>query len=155
MDSKDNTNWYQSVTGIVFKDNKVLLVRHTYGRGKGKLIIPGGYVNLNETPQEAVRREVFEETKVVVEPDRVVGIRFNNHDWYIAFTANYISGEAISDGKENSEAIWLDIEEALDREDVAELTKKLISCAMSDSAFHEIPYEGNAKSWPYSLYGAT
>jgi len=51
-----NTNWGQSVTGVVIKDNKVLLARHTYGGGKGMLIIPGGYVNKGETPQEALRR---------------------------------------------------------------------------------------------------
>lgn len=36
------TNWGQSVTGVVIKDNKVLLARHTYGGGKGLLIVPGG-----------------------------------------------------------------------------------------------------------------
>ena len=41
----ENTNWCQSVTAVVIKDNKVLLARHTYGAGSGKLIIPGGYVN--------------------------------------------------------------------------------------------------------------
>lgn len=29
-----NTNWGQSVTGVVVRDNKVLLARHTYGSGK-------------------------------------------------------------------------------------------------------------------------
>ena len=48
---KDNTNWGQSVTGVVIKENKVLLARHTYGGGKGMLIIPGGYVNIGETPR--------------------------------------------------------------------------------------------------------
>ena len=33
-----NTNWGQSVTGVVIKDNQVLLGRHTYGGGNGKLI---------------------------------------------------------------------------------------------------------------------
>ncbi|HWT75754.1 MAG TPA: NUDIX hydrolase [Mobilitalea sp.] len=153
MDNHENTNWCQSVTGIVFHNNQVLLVRHTYGNGIGKLIIPGGYVNWNETPQEAVKREIYEETKVTVEPDRIVGIRFNYHDWYVAFTAKYISGEPVSDGEENSEAIWMDINEALNRDDVPDLTKKLIKCAMSDATFHEIPYQGNTKNGPYSLYG--
>lgn len=27
------TNWGQSVTGVVIKENKVLLARHTYGGG--------------------------------------------------------------------------------------------------------------------------
>ncbi len=70
MDGKrdENTNWCQSVGGIVLKGNEVLLVRHTYGAGKGKLIIPGGYVKVNETPQEALCREVLEETTVVAKP---------------------------------------------------------------------------------------
>lgn len=34
------TNWGQSVTGVVIKENKVLLARHTYGGGKGLLIVP-------------------------------------------------------------------------------------------------------------------
>ena len=36
----ENTNWNQSVTGVVIKDGKVLLGRHTYGGGKGMLIMP-------------------------------------------------------------------------------------------------------------------
>lgn len=153
MDNHNNTNWCQSVTGIVIKDKKVLLVRHSYGNGKGMLIVPGGYVNINETPQDAVVREVFEETGVNVVPDRIVGIRLNLKDWYIAFAAGYISGEPVSDNIENSEALWLDISEALVRDDVPDLTKKLIQCALSDLTFQEIPYEGNSKNGPYSLYG--
>ena len=52
--SSESTNWGQSVAGVVIKDNKVLLARHTYGSGKGRLIIPGGYVNYGETPQQAL-----------------------------------------------------------------------------------------------------
>ncbi|MDE7205266.1 MAG: NUDIX domain-containing protein [Lachnospiraceae bacterium] len=104
----NHTNWCQSVTGVVIRDNKVLLARHTYGSGKGKLIIPGGYVEFGETPQEAVKREYLEETSIIVEPRNIIGIRFNAHDWYIAFKADYISGEPTSDHDENSEVIWLD-----------------------------------------------
>ena len=57
MAAEENTNWSQSVTGIVIRDNKVLLARHTYGPGKGKLIVPGGYVKWQESPQEALKRE--------------------------------------------------------------------------------------------------
>lgn len=57
MRNEENTNWGQSVAGIILKENKVLLVRHTYGSGKGMLIIPGGYVKWNETPQDAVTRD--------------------------------------------------------------------------------------------------
>ena len=91
MAVEENTNWSQSVTGIVIKDGKVLLARHTYGPGKGHLIVPGGYVKWQESPQDALKREYLEETGVEVEPLDVIGIRFNQKDWYVAFRARYIS----------------------------------------------------------------
>ena len=147
------TNWGQSVTGVVIKDNKVLLARHTYGGGKGLLIVPGGYVNEDETPQDALVREYLEETKVTVKPVDVIGIRFNMHDWYIAFRAEYVSGVATSDHEENSEVLWVDVEDALTREDVPELTKKLIESAVKKEAgLHKEEYNGSTKHGPYSLY---
>lgn len=150
---ENNTNWCQSVTGVVIKDGKVLLARHTYGAGKGKLIVPGGYVQYNETPQDALKREFLEETKVVVEPRNILGIRFNSKDWYVAFAADYVSGEASSDNDENDMVVWLDVEEALVSEDVPDLTKKLISCALNaDRGFVQIPYQSRSKL-PGCLYG--
>lgn len=149
----ENTNWGQSVIGVVIKDDKVLLARHTYGSGNGKLIIPGGYVNFGETPQDALVREYMEETHIKVKPMNIIGVRFNMHDWYIAFSAEYVSGEACSDNDENSEVIWLDVDEALSRDDVPELTKKLIQSAISkESGLSYKEYEGTTKHAPYSLY---
>ena len=53
---QENTNWSQSVAGVVLRGGKVLLVRHTYGVREGKLIVPGGYVLKGESPEDAVRR---------------------------------------------------------------------------------------------------
>lgn len=148
-----NTNWCQSVTGVVIRDGKVLLARHTYGGGAGKLIIPGGYVSFGETPQDALKREFMEETNILVEPVEIIGIRFNMKDWYIAFKAEYVSGEAASDNDENSEVVWMDVKEALAREDVPELTKKLVEAAASEKGglmYKE--YVANTKNAPYSLY---
>ena len=151
--ANENTNWGQSVTGVVIKDHQVLLARHTYGGGKGMLIIPGGYVNTGETPQDALVREYLEETNVVVKPGNIIGIRFNMHDWYIAFRAEYVSGQPCSDNDENSEVLWLDIDDALAREDVPELTKKLIQSAVSEEqGLQYKEYEGSTKHAPYSLY---
>ena len=60
------------------------------------MIVPGGYVEHGETPQHALVREYMEETGITIEPENIIGIRFNMHDWYIAFRAKYISGEPIS-----------------------------------------------------------
>ena len=151
MDS-GNTNWGQSVTGVVIHNGKVLLARHTYGAGSGKLIVPGGYVDYGETPQDALVREYLEETGVTVKPINVIGIRFNMHDWYVAFKAEYVSGVPRSDADENSEVVWLEIEEALQRDDVPDLTKKLIQSAVSDkNGLDYTEYESNAKP-PFFLY---
>ena len=84
-----NTNWSQSVTAVVIRDGKVLLARHTYGPGKGLLIVPGGYLNYGEMPQEAIVREYLEETGVLIRPGELIGMRFNTKDWYAAFRAEY------------------------------------------------------------------
>ena len=146
----ENTNWQQSVAGVCMKDHKVLLARHTYGGGKGKLIIPGGYLNMGETPQDGLRREFLEETGITVEPAALLGIRFNAKDWYVVFSAQYISGDPTSDNNENSEVIWLDADEALTREDVPQLTKIMIAKALQGGGFADTSYTGSNP--PHSLY---
>ena len=148
----ENTNWGQSVTGIVVHEGRVLLARHTYGNGKGRLIVPGGYVEHGETPQHALVREFLEETGITVEPENIIGIRFNVHDWYIAFRAKYISGVPESDRDENSEVLWVDIEEALVREDVPDLTKKLIQSAVSDKEGLQFTEYESTSLTPFSFY---
>lgn len=136
-----STNWSQSVGGVCIKDGKVLLGRHTYGSGNGKLIIPGGYVKFGETPQETLVREFLEETGVTVKPLKLLGIRFNKECWYSVFSADYIEGTARSDGDENSEVVWKPISEALEDETVPGLTKKMIECAIADGGLAETPYD--------------
>ena len=110
----ENTCYKQSVTAVVLRDNKVLLARHTYGAGKD-------FLNLDETPEDAVKREFLEETGVVIEPKNIIAVRFNLKDWYVAFSADYVSGREHSDNDENSEVLWLDVDEALNRSDVPDL----------------------------------
>ena len=137
----NNTNWTQSVAGVCICDGKVLLARHTYGNGNGMLIIPGGYVKFGETPEETLVREYMEETGVTVKAGKLLGIRFSAKDWYAIFAAEYVEGEARSDGDENSEVVWMKIEDALSDESVPGLTKTMIECALSGNGFALTPYK--------------
>ena len=74
-DPENRTDWSRSVTGVVLREGKVLLARHTYGGGKGLLIVPGGYLEQGETPQQALRRELLEETGIVANPGRLLAVR--------------------------------------------------------------------------------
>lgn len=139
----NSTNWSQSVGGVCLKDGKVLLARHTYGSGKGRLIIPGGYLRFGETPEEALIREYQEETGITVRAGRLLGIRFNTKDWYAVFIAEYVEGEARSDGDENSEVVWMDPDAALQDETVPDLTKLMIRRALAGKGFELTPYQTN------------
>lgn len=150
---QENTNWSQSAAGVVLYEGRVLLVRHTYGVRKGRLIVPGGYALLEESAEDTVRREVLEETGVTVEPEGVIGVRFNHRDWYVAFRCRYVSGTARSDCDENSEALWMPVEEALASEEIPDLTRRLIACAASGRLMEKIDYDGTTKYGPYSFYG--
>ena len=146
----EKTNWSQSVGGVCIRDGKVLLARHTYGAGKGMFIIPGGYVNFGEIPEETLIREYQEETGITVKAGKLIGMRFSAKDWYAVFEAIYVEGEARSDGDENDQVIWMDPQEALANESVPELTKKMISCAVSGKGFELTPY--NSKTPGRNLY---
>ena len=137
----NSTNWSQSVAGVCLKEGKVLLARHTYGSGNGKLIIPGGYVKFGEVPEETLVREYLEETGVRVKAGRLLGVRFSAKDWYAVFAAEYVEGDARSDGDENSEVVWLDIGEALKDETVPGLTKTMIEQALKETGFELTPYQ--------------
>jgi 8-oxo-dGTP pyrophosphatase MutT (NUDIX family) len=61
-----------SVTAIIFDEqDRVLLARHA---DTGRWVAPGGSVEPNERPTDAVVRETFEETGLLVEPTRLRGV---------------------------------------------------------------------------------
>ena len=67
-----------AVCGIVEIDNKILLVRHTYGTAKDRILLPGGYVKESELPTTAIEREIFEETSVVCKAKDLYSMQFKS-----------------------------------------------------------------------------
>ncbi len=146
---------YNFSTGcIVTKGNEVLLVRHTYGGARGKLLIPGGFCKENELPEEAAVREVLEETNITAEVKRMAGIRCDRKTWYLLFEMDYVDGVPTSDMNENSEAIFCDISEALTRDDCTEMTKTALRKVLDGSAdylYSDLEYKKH-KGDNYTLY---
>lgn len=148
----DNYNF--SVGCIVRKEDQVLLVRHTYGGAKGKLLIPGGFCQENELPEEAAVREVFEETKVTAAVRRMAGIRCHRKTWYMLLEMDYVEGIPTSDMRENSEALFCEISDAIVRSDVTEMTKVALRKIQNKSAdyfYSDIEYKKH-KGENYTLY---
>lgn len=119
-------NKYYTVSGIVEIGGKILLVRHTYGNAKDRILLPGGFVQKNELPTTAVEREIFEETGVVAKAKSIIAMQFKSEQWCAVFVMDYISGTPKSDGFENSEVLLLTAEEAVKRDDITNMSKEIL-----------------------------
>lgn len=63
-----------TVDVILQRGSKVLMVRRSKDPFKGQLALPGGFVNEGETTEDAMKREVIEETSLEVEPIEILGV---------------------------------------------------------------------------------
>jgi 8-oxo-dGTP pyrophosphatase MutT (NUDIX family) len=57
-----------SVKGIVIRDGKVILLRNE----RDEWELPGGKLELSESPEQCLAREMAEELGLVIEPERIV-----------------------------------------------------------------------------------
>jgi 8-oxo-dGTP diphosphatase len=60
-----------AVGAMIFQDNRILLVKRGRPPAFGQWSLPGGVVNLGELLEDAVIREVWEETGLSVKPVRL------------------------------------------------------------------------------------
>ena len=129
--------------GAVIEDEtgRVLLVKHVPERGgfwQGKWICPGGALELGETIEEGIKREVKEETQLDIDLlaplypfDRVVKENddVSLHVIYIDYLARAIGGE-LKPGSDIGEAMWVDKKRIPEIwEELHDDTKKLLRIA--------------------------
>lgn len=69
---------FVTVDAIVRQSGKLLLVKRKAEPGKGLLALPGGFVNQKETLEEAVIRELYEETRIAVPKPVLKGSRITS-----------------------------------------------------------------------------
>ncbi len=63
-----------TVDGIIVKDKEVLLIKRKISPFKGKWAFPGGFVEYGEKTEDAVIREVFEETNLKTKIMELIGV---------------------------------------------------------------------------------
>jgi ADP-ribose pyrophosphatase YjhB (NUDIX family) len=111
---------YLAVSAAIFRDGRVLIVRRAQPPANGLYTLPGGGVELGETLERAVIREVREETGLVIEPVALAGYRqmiardadgrVERHFVILPFAARWSAGE-VSLNEELAEAHWLKLPE--------------------------------------------
>ena len=119
-----------SASCVVIRDNKVLMVKHTYGAANGKYLIPGGFCEEGELPQKSAEREVMEETGVAVVASDLLAVRFTKQEVWCIFRGEYVKGEPASDNDENEDALFMSIEEALSSETVVATTREILKAVL-------------------------
>lgn len=63
-----------TVDGIIKKGNEILLIRRRNIPFKNSWALPGGYLEYNEKTEDAVIREIFEETGLFTEIINLIGV---------------------------------------------------------------------------------
>ena len=107
---------YLAVSAAVIRDDRVLVVRRARSPAKGLFTLPGGAVELGETLEQAVEREIREETDLSIAPIGLAGYRevvtrdaadrVERHFVILCFAARWLAGE-LRLNEELSEARWL------------------------------------------------
>ena len=87
---------------IIPSERGVVLIRRGTEPFRGRWALPGGFVEVGETVEEAAYREAAEETGLAVEVARLVGVYSDperdprGHNVSVAFLARVISGDLVA-----------------------------------------------------------
>lgn len=97
---------------VLDAEGRVLLIRRGNPPFKGMLALPGGFVDVGETVEDAARREVLEETGVKVGRLALVGVYSDpkrdprGHTCSVAFLAR-VARATPRAGSDAAEAAWV------------------------------------------------
>ncbi|AJT65634.3 MutT-like protein [Streptomyces lydicus] len=128
-----------SVAGVVVReDGRVLTIRRA---DNGTWEPPGGVLELDETPEDGVRREVYEETGIKIRVDRLTGVYKNMARGIVALVFRcHVEGghEQLSD--ESTAVEWLTSDEVSER--MGDVYAVRVLDALRDDAPHVRSHDG-------------
>jgi 8-oxo-dGTP diphosphatase len=126
------------VGAVVWDGSRVLLVRRGKPPAQGRWSLPGGLIEIGETAEQAVQREVCEECGVEVSVGPVLGLfepihsdadgRVRYHYLVVDFLAHYLGGE-LRAGDDADDLCWVAPAD-LGRFDLLPATHAMISRAL-------------------------
>lgn len=126
------------VGGLVVDGGKLLLIKRAFEPSSGLWSIPGGLLELGESLEEAVAREVEEETGIKVEVGELLDVlnwvirdeqgKIKYHYVLIDFLAKPVGGK-LRKSRETIDVRWVKLED-LDKYALTRTARRLISKAL-------------------------
>ena len=105
----DNMKTIRVVAAIIIDDGKVFATQRGYGEFKDGWEFPGGKIDVGETPEEALVREIKEELDTVVEVNELLDtVEYDYPNFHLSmdcFICKIKSGDLVL--KEHEAAAWL------------------------------------------------
>lgn len=135
------------VGAVVMCGAKVLLVRSLQGEGIGEWAIPGGFVEPEETIDQAVHRELWEETGVKAELKGLLAarsrVKSNENSAYFVFLLQTADEHTHADGLEVAEARYFTLAQVQSLSPLRALSQIVVTRALEGKVnlleFHPHP----------------
>lgn len=108
-----------TVDAIIQKSSCILFIKRRKDPYRDHLALPGGFVNQGETIEEAVEREIYEETSLKVHPIDILGVYSDpkrdprGHIMTVVFIVTILEGTARA-GDDAKEIFWVPLEKLND-----------------------------------------
>ena len=137
-----NKSWYHNAAPtagcVIVRDGRALITKRAREPEKGRFDIPGGFLERDEDPVTAVKREVEEELSMAIDVGyddllQAVPHRYGaNGDWVLAmgFIARSATGEP-RPADDVEEARWVSLDELADIDFAWEHDRALVRKALS------------------------
>ncbi len=115
QDEKGFRNPVLTVDGLLMEEGRLLLVRRGREPFAGFHALPGGFVEWGESTEDAVRREVQEETGLVTEIVSLLGVYSDpgrdprGHTVSVVYVLRGAGGN-LEAGDDATEAVWCHLE---------------------------------------------
>ena len=104
-----------TVDVAVIDGERILLVKRSNEPYKNRWVLPGGFVEYDETVENAAAREVLEETGVQIRLESILGVYSDperdprGHTLTTVFIGRPVAGEPVG-GDDAADAFWVNLE---------------------------------------------